>query len=97
MAKAELVHHSKLIYPDGTIREMIIWRLPRQRRERSHGLKYRLYYDTADGKCFVRYDNETGKGDHKHINETEEVYQFETVEKLIEDFQKDMDRFRRAG
>ncbi len=92
-----MAHHSKLIYPDGTIRKMIIWRLPRRSSERSHGLKYRLYYGTADGKCLVRHDNETGKGDHRHINDKEEAYQFETVEKLIEDFQKDIDRFRRAG
>ena len=28
MAKAALHHHSKLTYPDGAIREMILWRLP---------------------------------------------------------------------
>ncbi len=96
MANAKLVYHSKLIYPDGSIREMIIWRLPGRNRESSHGLKYRLYYGTADGVCLVRYDNETGKGDHKHTNNKEKSYQFENVEKLIEDFQKDIDKCRRS-
>ncbi|MGH8524670.1 MAG: toxin-antitoxin system TumE family protein, partial [Gammaproteobacteria bacterium] len=28
-------------------------------------LKYRLYCGRG-GRCLVRYDNETGKGDHRH-------------------------------
>ena len=95
MAKAELAYHSKLIYPDGSVREMIIWRLPRKTPDRPHGLKYRLYYGDAKGKCLVRYDNESGKGDHRHINGKEDTYNFISVEKLIEDFQRDIDKFRR--
>ncbi len=26
--------------------------------------------------CLVRYDNEAGKGDHKHIEDREQAYQF---------------------
>jgi hypothetical protein len=95
MAQATLIHRSKLIYPDAFIREMIIWRLPEKTRERPHGLKYRLYYGNAEGKCLVRYDNETGKGDHKHINGHEKPYYFTNVENLIRDFQNDINIFRR--
>ena len=95
MVMARLAYRSKLIYPGGAIREMVIWRLPRSTPERPHGLKYRLYYGDSKGKCLVRYDNETGKGDHKHIDGHEELYHFLSVEKLVEDFQKDIDRFRR--
>ena len=49
MAKAALHHHSKLTYPDGAIREMILWQLPTRTPDRPHGLKYRLYYGRADG------------------------------------------------
>jgi hypothetical protein len=36
----------------------------------------------------VLFDNERGKGDHKHIREVESPYVFESVEKLIADFQE---------
>jgi hypothetical protein len=35
----------------------------------------------------LRYDNETGKGDHRHIGPKEEPYQFTSIEKLLEDFE----------
>lgn len=58
---------------------------------RPHGLKYRMYCGQAD-KCIVRYDNETGKGDHRHYGLSEESYHFESLEKLIEDFRNDCSR-----
>jgi len=95
MAKAKLFYRSRLIYPDGAIREMIIWQLPDIDEERWHQLKYRLYYGMAAGNCLVRYDNEKGKGDHKHIRDEELPYTFANVETLVADFQKDVDSFRR--
>ena len=86
MAKAILIYQAKFIYPDSAIREMIIWTLPGKTSERPHGLKYRLFYGDASGKCLVRYDNESGKGDHRHIGGKEEHYQFRDVETLIADF-----------
>ncbi len=80
MANAKLVYRSKTIYPDGAIREMVIWQLPRKSAERPHALKYRLYYGDSKGNCLVRYDNETGKGDHRHIKSKEERYNFTSVE-----------------
>ncbi len=94
MPKAQLVYKNKLISPDGLIREMIIWRLPRKTCERPHDLKYRLFYGNAKGVCFVRYDNETGKGEHRHINGKEKPYNFSDVETFVADFQKDIDHFR---
>ncbi len=95
MANAKLVYRSKMIYPDGAIREMVIWQLPRKSAERPHALKYRLYYGDSKGNCLVRYDNETGKGDHRHIKGKEERYNFTSVEQLVKDFQNDIDRFRK--
>ena len=58
----------------------------------THPYKYRLYYGQADGSCLVRYDNERGKGDHRHVGDTEETYSFSTLLKLIEDFEADIER-----
>ncbi len=92
--QAELIYHEKFIYADGAIRETVIWKLPQKSAERPHGLKYRLYYGIADGTCKVRYDNEYGKGDHKHINGVEEAYQFTDVETLVMDFLADIAKSR---
>ena len=94
MVKAKLIYRSKLIYPDGAIREMVIWQLPEKTSDRPHGLKYRLYYGDSKGNCLVRYDNETGKGDHKHYKNREEPYNFHSVVKLVADFQRDIDKLR---
>src|SRR5262249_15236738 len=41
---AKLLYRQKFLYPDGAIREMVLWQLPRPTKDRPHGLKYRLYY-----------------------------------------------------
>jgi hypothetical protein len=71
--------------------DMVLWALPEATPDRPHGLKYRLWCGRG-AKCLVRYDNETGKGDHRHYGEQEEPYAFQTVEKLILDFQRDCGR-----
>ena len=96
MAKAKLMHRIKYVYTDGAILQIVIWQLPSVSPERKHGLKYSLYFGDACGKCFVRYDNESGKGDHKHIAGCEEPYIFSTIEKLVEDFKADMRTIRRS-
>jgi len=91
---AVLLFRDKYIYTDGAIREMIIWRLPAKDSEQAHGLKYRLYYGYPD-KSLVRYDNERGKGDHRHYGEREELYIFISVDKLIADFKEDIIQLRK--
>ena len=56
-----------------------------------NGIKYRLYSGVND-ECVVRYDNETGKGDHRHYGNREEPYSFESLDKLITDFRYDCTR-----
>ena len=82
--------HKKQLYHGGII-EMVIWQLPGVDTERPHGLKYRLVY-VKEGKRLVGYDNERGKGDHKHIGEEEQVYAFQSVDQLLEDFWNDVKR-----
>ncbi len=90
---AELLFRDKYIYADGAIREMVIWRLPEKDSKRPHGLKYRLFYGFP-GRCLIRYDNERGKGDHRHGEEQEAPYTFVSVEQLIDDFKADIECLR---
>jgi Family of unknown function (DUF6516) len=90
--KATLILREKLVMPDGAIIEFVIWRLPEATSDRPHGLKYRLFYGTSTGECLVRYDNETGKGDHIHFGVEEVEYEFESVRKLRSDFWRDVKR-----
>ncbi len=71
--------------------EMVIWVLPAATTERPHGLKYRLFCGRA-GKCLVRYDNESGKGDHRHYADHEQAYRFESLDELLADFRDDCTR-----
>jgi hypothetical protein len=73
---------------DDIILEMVIWQLPEKTTDRPHGLKYRFFCGTAK-TCLVRYDNEGGKGDHRHYGDHEEMYPFQSIERLLEDFRSD--------
>ena len=42
----------------------------------------------------MRYDNERGKGDHRHIGDREEHYVFTALEQLLEDFRRDVENWR---
>lgn len=92
--RARLVYRGKFVYTDGAIREMALWQLPVKTPDKPHGLKYRLFYGDADGRSLVRYDNETGKGDHRHIGGAQEPYEFKDVETLVADFLEDIDKLR---
>jgi hypothetical protein len=59
----------------------------------THGLKYSLFYGRP-GVREVGYDNERGKGDHRHFQDVEMAYAFTTVEQLIADFWSDVHRLR---
>jgi hypothetical protein len=91
--KAELLFHQRIDYDDGSIVEMVLWRVPRPVMPSAHGLKYSLFYGRA-GVREVGYDNERGKGDHRHFQGVETVYVFNTVEQLMVDFWSDVGRLR---
>lgn len=94
MANATLLYHQKFKFSDGSIQEIIIWKLPKKTPERPHGLKYSLYYGLSDGNCIIRYDNEFGKGDHRHVSGKEEPYAFKDKRTLVENFLDDINRVR---
>ena len=74
--------------------ELVIWRVPKPVRGSRHGFKYRFVL-VEDGICTLRYDNETGKGDHKHVGGREVAYVFESLDKVVADFQADVRARRR--
>lgn len=84
----------KQLFEDGYIMEVRVWRLPGASLERPHGLKYSLFYGRP-GERIVAYDNETGKGDHRHHREQELPYCFTTLERLLADFEADIAAERR--
>ncbi len=92
---AELLLYQTEKSDDGSVIEMVIWKIPLS-PERPHGLKYRLHYGSREGICYIRYDNKLGKGDHKHVGNREEQYQFESTEKLIADFKADVKAYKRG-
>ena len=92
---ARLLYRGKYIYSDGAIREMVLWQLPHKTPDGPHGLKYRLYYGLGDGTSLVQFDNESGKGDHKHVGSQEEGYNFIDVETLVVDFLAEIEKARR--
>ena len=83
--KAELIFREKQTL-DGYIREMIIWRLHKPDSGCRHQFKYRFFFGMEDGTCLVRYDNERGKGDHKHIEGAELPYLFRSLDATFADF-----------
>ncbi len=45
----------------------------------------------VDDVRVVGYDNERGKGDHRHLRDAEVVYTFTSVEALLADFWRDVE------
>lgn len=91
--KAVLAFHDKQVLPDGAIVEMKIWEVATPIAGCSHNLKYSLFYGSKGGRL-AGYDNERGKGDHRHIGDSQERYVFKTVELLMADFLADVRRLR---
>jgi hypothetical protein len=91
MQAIELIR-TRVIYGEFAFAELVLWRLPKPLAGSPHEYKYRLAY-VVRGECVLRYDNEAGKGDHRHRDGIESGYAFETPEKLIADFQCDIERW----
>lgn len=94
--RAERLFHQRIDYDDGSIVEMVLWRVPAPVPPSIHRLKYSLFYGRP-GVREVGYDNERGKGDHRHFRGVETTYQFTTVEQLIVDFWADVRGLRGDG
>ncbi len=91
--EAELLFRQRIDYDDGAIVEMVLWHVPSPVPPSVHGLKYSLFYGRP-GIRKVGYDNERGKGDHRHFQGAETAYAFIGVEQLMADFWSDVRTLR---
>ena len=93
--KAELYLRQIYRLDDNAVVEIVIWRLPRALPGSHHRFKYRLAYIVRN-RSVIRYDNEAGKGDHRHVGRRELAYAFSDPETLQVDFWRDVDEWRRT-
>jgi Family of unknown function (DUF6516) len=91
MKATPLIRRRVVLAPDA-FAEVMIWRVPRRLPPSAHDFKYRLAY-VVQGGCIIRYDNEQGKGDHRHVDAVETLYVFSTPEQLMADFMEDIARW----
>lgn len=91
--KAVSVLRNRVQLDDHSFVELVIWKLPKPLAGSAHDFKYRLAL-VSDGICVMRYDNEAGKGDHRHFDGHEQDYDFESVEQLHRDFWLDVEQWR---
>lgn len=92
--KAELLLDERYNVGPNTFIEMVIWRVPKPVRGSQHSFKYRFVL-IENEVCTLRYDNEAGKGDHRHIDDLETPYEFESLDKLVADFRAETQSRRR--
>ena len=95
MKAIELVR-TRIVYSSAAFAELVLWRVPNSVEGSTHLFKYRLAY-IVNEICVLRYDNEVGKGDHRHYGDIESRYKFTTPDKLVADFQTDIARWNREN
>ncbi|HWS40408.1 MAG TPA: DUF6516 family protein [Arenimonas sp.] len=93
MRVAQMLLNERRNINDCSFIELVVWQIPQPVRASTHLFKYRLAF-VVDGLCVLRYDNEAGKGDHRHLGEVESSYTFSTPEQLYSDFMADVTNWR---
>lgn len=88
--KADLLLYERYQVTESSFAELRIWRVPAAVPGSQHSYKYSLAY-VVHGECMLRYDNEAGKGDHKHSGGQESPYNFTSPEQLLDDFWADVE------
>lgn len=89
--KATLIQKYRETLSDEAFYEIVLWYLPEPVPGSNHHYKYRFAL-VVKGECVLRYDNERGKGDHRHIDGHEEVIEFIDLKALLRAFRTDMER-----
>ena len=89
--KATLLTRNRIVYSDAVFAEVVVWHAPKPLLGSVPSYKYRLAL-VLDGVCVLRYDNESGKGDHRHTLDREVRYRFTSLDDLFADFERDARR-----
>ena len=87
---AEPLLDERHVLSEAAFVELVVWRVPAPARGSQHEYRYRLAL-VLDGECVLRYDNEAGKGDHRHVRDKEHEYRFKNAEQLLVDFWGDVE------
>ena len=72
---------------------MVVWRVPKPTPPSRHRFKYSLVY-IVSGRRVLGYDNERGKGDHRHVGNHEEAFAFSSIEELLARFTAEVEAMR---
>lgn len=73
--------------------EIVVWRVSGPVKGSLHTFKYRLAY-MVRSVCVLRFDNEAGTGDHRHLANRESGYAFSSPGQLLADFWAAVDDWR---
>ncbi|CAI1000277.1 MULTISPECIES: toxin-antitoxin system TumE family protein [Serratia] len=91
---ATLVMKRRIWLDTNSLLSLVVWDVTPSIRGSNHKYKYRLAYVVKD-ECLLRYDNEAGKGDHKHLGIAEIPIEFIDINKLVDDFVTEVNQLRR--
>ena len=91
--KADLLIRKREGLTETAFVELVVWRVLEPVPGSGHVYKYSLAL-VSKGVCVPRYDNEAGKGDHKHVGDQEVAYRFVDLAKLQSDFWNDVEAWR---
>jgi hypothetical protein len=87
---ARLLYRERRVIAEDRFVDLVVWQLPSAAPASRHRFKYRLAF-VVEGECVLRFDNEAGKGDHKHLHGLQQAYSFTTLERLMRDFWKEVE------
>lgn len=87
---AEPLLDERHVLSESAFVELVVWRVPVPVHGSQHKFRYRLAL-VVDGECVLRYDNEAGTGDHRHVRDKEHEYRFKDAEQVLADFWSDVE------
>jgi hypothetical protein len=88
-----LLLNERRVLTENAFVEVVVWLLDKPTSKSCHNYKYRLAL-ILNNQCVLRYDNEAGKGDHRHFGDNETPYVFVSPQTLLEDFWNDVKKWR---
>jgi len=90
---ATLIIERRIIFGDRDFAEVVAWRVPEPVPPSEHHIKYRLAY-IVHGRRVIGFDNERGRGDHRHDGDRVSEYRFQGVDRLLDDFASAIEQWR---
>lgn len=92
-AKATLIIERRIVFADRDFAEVVVWTVPKPVPPTDHGFKYRLVY-VVRGRRVIGFDNERGRGDHRHDGDIVTTYRFQDIDQLLSDFADAIEQWR---